>query len=91
MLSDVGYLQKIQNYALDPYLLSAYTAGLFASFAWVIVIARLPLVVAFPIYIGVTFMLVMVGGWFFLSESISSSQLVAATLILIGISVGVKG
>lgn len=85
-----SYLQRAQSYITDPYLLSAYAAGLLASFAWLIVVARLPLVVAFPVYIGVTFVMVMAGGWLFLNESISGLRLLAAALILIGIALGVK-
>jgi multidrug transporter EmrE-like cation transporter len=73
----------------DPVILSAYAAALFASFAWLYVVTKLPLTVAFPIYIGVTFAMVLLGGWFFLSEALTPVKLVAVLLIFGGIVLGV--
>lgn len=83
-------LDRILSYLSDPVIVSAYMAALLASFIWLYVITRLPLVVAFPIYIGATFVLVIVGGWFFLSESITLLKLLSVFLILSGIVVGVR-
>lgn len=83
-------LDRILGYLSDPVIVSAYMAALLASFVWLHVIIRLPLVVAFPIYIGATFVLVIVGGWFFLSESITLLKLLSVFLILSGIVVGVR-
>lgn len=91
LLGNDSYFRQVKNLISDPYLMSAYAAALLASFAWLVVVSRLPLVVAFPIYIGVTFVLVMVGGWCFLNETISGLRLLAAALILAGIAIGVKG
>jgi multidrug transporter EmrE-like cation transporter len=65
-------------------------AALLASFVLLYVITKLPLVVAFPVYIGVTFSLVIIGGWFFLSESISAMRLASEFLILTGVIIGVR-
>lgn len=81
---------RVVHYLSDPLLLSAYGTALLASFLWLIVVARLPLVTAFPVYIGITFVLVSVGSWMFLSESISATKLLAAALILAGITLGVR-
>jgi multidrug transporter EmrE-like cation transporter len=75
----------------DPVILSAYAAALLASFAWLYVVTRLPLSTAFPLYIGVTFVMVMFCGWFFLSEAITLTKVVAVLLILSGILVGAIG
>lgn len=72
----------------DPVILSAYGAALFASFAWLYVVTRLPLTVAFPAYIGVTFAMVLFGGWFFLAETMNTTKIVAALMILGGIALG---
>lgn len=83
------YLQYFIRYLTDPVILSAYVAALIASFAWLFVVARLPLTVAFPVYIGVTFMMVLLGGWFFLAETMSTTKLIAISLILFGIALGI--
>lgn len=85
-----SFFGRIINYLSDPLLLSAYFTALLASFLWLFVVAKLPLVIAFPIYIGVTFVLVILGGWFFLSESLSPIRILAAGLILSGIALGVR-
>lgn len=85
-----AFLARMLGYLSDPLLLSAYVTALLASFLWLFVVARLPLVVAFPTYIGVTFVLVLAGGWIFLSESVSPVKLVAVALILAGIALGVR-
>ncbi len=84
------FLERLLKYLLDPIIMTAYIAALLASFVWLYVITKLPLVVAFPIYIGTTFLLVIVGGWFFLAESITVMKLCSAGLILLGIALGIR-
>lgn len=88
-LPSAGVLQYLIKFISDPVILSAYTAALFASFAWLYVVTKLPLAVAFPVYIGVTFAMVLLGGWFFLSETLTATKLIAVLLIFSGIVLGV--
>lgn len=81
-------LDKFISYFSDPYIISAYVAALLSSFIWLIVIQRIPLSTGFPIYIGSTFLLVILGSWMLLGEAISPMRLLAATLILAGIILG---
>nr|WHW29466.1 hypothetical protein [uncultured bacterium] len=83
-----GFGPHLLKFLTDPVILSAYCAALFASFAWLYVVTRLPLTVAFPAYIGVTFVMVLFGGWFFLAESMSAAKVVAVLMILAGIALG---
>jgi multidrug transporter EmrE-like cation transporter len=85
------FSQRFIELVTDPVILSAYAAALLASFAWLYVVTRLPLSTAFPLYIGVTFVMVMFCGWFFLSEAITLTKVVAVLLILSGILVGAIG
>jgi|688.fasta_scaffold06363_3 multidrug transporter EmrE-like cation transporter len=85
------FSRRFIGFVTDPVILSAYAAALLASFAWLYVITRLPLSTAFPLYIGVTFVMVMFCGWFFLSEAITLTKVVAVLLILSGILVGAIG
>jgi multidrug transporter EmrE-like cation transporter len=85
----IGFPRHLLRFLTDPVILSAYAAALIASFAWLYVVTKLHLTVAFPIYIGVTFVMVLLGGWLFLSESLTTTKLVAVFLILSGIVLGV--
>ena len=81
---------RLLEFAADPVVLSAYARALIASFAWLFVIARLPITIAFPVYIGVTFLMVVVGGWLFLAETISLEKAASMLLILGGIIIGLN-
>lgn len=88
-LATSSFSQHLATFMTDPVILSAYGAALVASFAWLFVVTKLPLTVAFPVYIGVTFAMVLLGGWFFLSETLTATKLVAVLLIFGGIVLGV--
>jgi len=81
-------MDKFINYFSDPYILSAYAAALFSSFVWLVVIQRIPLSTGFPVYIGSTFLLVILGSWMLLGEAVSPIKFLAAFLILAGIILG---
>ena len=85
-----SFPQQIMKLLTDPVILSAYAAALIASFAWLYVVTRLPLTVAFPVYIGATFAMVLFGGSFFLSETLNTTKLIAVLLIACGIVLGVR-
>jgi len=87
----VGMMKKFSVFIVDPVILSAYASALLASFAWLFVVTKLPLTIAFPVYIGVTFVLVLAGGWVFLAEPVTLMRIVAILLILIGIVLGING
>jgi multidrug transporter EmrE-like cation transporter len=81
-------LDRYIAYFSDIYIISAYLVALLASFIWLVVISRIPLSIGFPIYIGSTFLLVLLGSWMLLGETISPVRLLAASLILAGIILG---
>lgn len=83
-------MTKTLKYLADPFILSAYGTAFLSSLLWLYVVTKLPLVVAFPVYIGTTFVLVIAGGWYFLAETITLIRLISVTLILAGIILGVK-
>lgn len=86
--AQAGFFQQLIQFLSDPWVLSGYAAALVASFAWLLVVTRLPLNVAFPAYIGVTFALVMLGSVFFLGEPLTLTKLIAVAMILGGIVLG---
>ena len=80
-----SFLQQLVKLLSDPAILSGYTVALIASLGWLFVITKLPLTTAFPIYIGITFILVLLCGWFFLSENMSIMKVISIFLISSGI------
>lgn len=82
-------LRFLMSCLSDPFIISAYMAALLGSFAWLYVVTKLTLSIAFPVYIGTTFVLVMVGSWLFLSESMTQVKLLAVMLIFVGVVLGV--
>lgn len=87
---EARWIMRLLGYLLDPVIFSAYAAGLIGSFVWLFVIARLPLALAFPVYQGLTFALVILGSVLLLGETLSVTRLVAVSLILTGVILGVQ-
>lgn len=86
----LGLTDRLAVMFADPLILSAYVAAFAASILWLFIVTKLPLTVAFPVYIGVTFIMVMMGGQIFLGESLSLAKITAASLILAGIALGMS-
>jgi multidrug transporter EmrE-like cation transporter len=82
------FFEKLSMYLSDGYIVLAYVMALLGSFIWLLVIPRIPLSIGFPIYIGSTFLLVMLGSFIFLNESLSLLRFFAVSLILSGIVLG---
>lgn len=82
-------LDKLIAYLFDPYIFSGYIAALLGSFLWLFVISKISLSIGFPIYIGITFLLVMLGSWLILHEAITPIKLIAVGMIFVGITLGV--
>lgn len=88
--TDGGKLARAWLYLSDPYVLTAYVAALAGSVVWMFVVERYAISVAFPLYIGITVMLVMAGGVLFLGEDLTATRIVAVVLILAGVAIGAR-
>jgi multidrug transporter EmrE-like cation transporter len=84
-----GHGEYLFKFITDPIILIAYAVALISSFGWLYVITRLPLTLAFPLYIGGTYALVLLGGWFFLAEIMTLSKAAAIALIMSGIALAI--
>ncbi|MFM0029594.1 hypothetical protein PQR70_25455 [Paraburkholderia madseniana] len=84
-------IHKYIFYLFDPFVISAYVAGLVGSFAWLFAISKLPLALAFPIYQGLTFAVVVMASTLVLGEPMSSSKIIGICMILGGVIVGARG
>ena len=89
-IHDLPLIPRLIKYLSDPFILSAYATAFLSSLVWMYVVTKLPLAAAFPVYIGITFLLVIFGGWQFLAEEITITRLLSVALILSGIALGVK-
>ncbi len=86
---NIVIFQRLTIYLQDPFIISAYSAALLGSFVWLYVVTKLSISVAFPVYIGLTFGLVILGGRFFLEETLTPLKLFSVFLIFTGILIGV--
>lgn len=89
-LQHTGALQGFARFVADPVILCAYLVGLAANLGWLYVLTKLPLTVAFPVYMGVTFIMILLGGWIFLAEAVSVTKIVAVMLIFAGMVLALK-
>jgi multidrug transporter EmrE-like cation transporter len=75
---------------LNPWVISAFLAALFASIAWMAAMTRLPLSLAYP-FMSLAFVLVMLFSSFLFNEPITSAKLIGVLLVLAGLVVGSRG
>jgi multidrug transporter EmrE-like cation transporter len=83
-----GALGRLALYLVDPYILSAYVAALASSVTWMFVLENYPISLAFPLYIGLTVMAVVLGGIYLFGEPVTPPRILAVCLILAGIVIG---
>jgi multidrug transporter EmrE-like cation transporter len=82
---------RMLSYLSDPLILSSYAAALGGSVAWMFVVERQPISIAFPLYIGLTMLSVMVGSVALFGEHLSASRIIAILLIFAGVVLGTRG
>lgn len=83
-------VSKLWNYLTDPFIVSAYFAALISSITWMYVVDRYPLSQAFPVHIGLTVLMVVLGGIFLFDEQITASRICAVLLIVAGVAVATR-
>ena len=76
---------RVLQYLTDPYIISSYAFALLSSIAWLYVLEKYPVSIAFPTYIGVLFAVVTVGSVLLLKEQVSAQHVVGMALILAGV------
>lgn len=80
-----GASTLIEKYIYNPWLLFAiFTYGL-ATLLWVYILTSVKLNVAYPVTIGLSYVLTLVGGYFIFGESLGFLGGVGIMLILVGI------
>ncbi|WP_240231813.1 hypothetical protein [Devosia lacusdianchii] len=80
-----GIVSKLVVYLSDPLIVSAYASSFLASLAWVFVVERYEISLAFPVYIGLITAIVALGGAVLFQESLNPQKLLAIALIAVGV------
>lgn len=84
-------VSRLKIYLSDPLIITSYVAALAGSAAWMFVMERYSVSLAFPIYIGLTIVLVAIGGAALFHEPVTTAQVVSIALILAGVAIGSRG
>ena len=82
-----GIFDRLLVYIVDPYIISAYIFSFMGSIAWMFVVEKFPVSVAFPAYVGMLFVIVSVGSSLMLKETITLQQAFGLMLIVAGVFV----
>lgn len=83
----LGFKARIVLYLSDPLILSAFISAFLAALAWFSVAEKYPVSIAFPVYTGILFALVALGGAVLLKETITLQHLLGMLIILLGVVV----
>lgn len=80
-------LHYLGHVLLNPWVISAFLAGLLAAFSWIAALSRLELSRAYP-YTAGSFVLVLVLSAIFFDEALTTVKITGALLIVLGLIVG---
>lgn len=73
-----------------PWMLSAFAAMFAGTICWMVVIRSMPLTRAY-MFVGLTFVSVMLGGSLVFNEQLTAGRLIGCALIVAGVIVGGRG
>jgi len=82
-----GKLERLFVYFAEPLILNTYAAALGGLIAWIIVVERYDVVIAFPIYIGLKVLSVALIGAPVHEEQISALRAAGIFLIVLGAAI----
>lgn len=69
----------------DPYFLAGSLLYALSFFTWLLALRRFEVVAIFPVFVGVGYACVVLGGYFFLDESLTASRAAGILVIFAGI------
>lgn len=75
---------------LNPWVISALLAALFASVTWMAAMTKLPLSHAYP-FMSLAFILVMLFSAWLFNEPLTTPKLLGAALVILGLVIGAQG
>lgn len=71
----------------DLYVLSTFVAAFVASLAWMAAVSRFEVSFAYP-FMALAFVIVLVGGWLLLGETMTLNKVACVLLIVAGLWIG---
>lgn len=91
-LPEQGYdkLYFIIQLLVNPWIISAFAAGLLASATWMAAMTKLPLSYAYP-FMSLAFVMVIVFSAWFFNEPITPPKIIGCVIVAIGLIIGSQG
>lgn len=89
-VEDVDKVSFLLKLLLDPWILSAFAAGLLASLSWMAAMTKLQLSHAYP-FMSLAFALVMLLSGPLFNESITAPKIMGIILVMLGLAIGSQG
>ncbi len=83
-------VEYVARLFLDPWVISVFLSALVASVTWALALTRFELSFAYP-FMALSFVLVLVFGAAFLSESFTVAKVAGVALIVLGLVVASRG
>ncbi len=77
-------LEYVGRLFIDPWVISVFLSALLASVTWALALTKFELSFAYP-FMSLSFVLVLVFGAAFLSESVTFAKVAGVTLIVLGL------
>jgi multidrug transporter EmrE-like cation transporter len=79
-------LSRLMIYLKDPLILSTYLAALGGSAAWIFVVERYDIAIAFPVYVGLTVLAMALCGTLLFGEHIGMVRAFGIVMIVAGVA-----
>ena len=87
-LKDVDQLSaaSVRGLLSDPHFLLGFVLYALSFLTWLLALRRYQVVVIFPVFVAVGYACVVLGGYFFLGESLSASRVAGILVIFLGMA-----
>ena len=82
---DLGIKERLMLYMTDIWILSAFAAAFIGGLAWLYVVEKYPVSIAFPAYTGILFAVVVLGSNLLLREPVALLHVAGVALIMLGV------
>ncbi len=89
-IANAGRWERLLTYFVDPYIMGAYLSTFLGSVAWMFVAEKFAISVAFPAYIGITVVSVVLGGVLLLGEAMRGVQILGVGLVVVGVALAAR-
>lgn len=85
-----GKIWFLMHLLLNPWVISAFLAALFASVTWMAAMTKLQLSHAYP-FMSLAFVLILIFSALLFKEPITTLKVVGVALVILGLAIGSQG